>query len=446
MRVKIKYKTILIVLFLIILISGNTNDKTISGVELHNYKWRSFTNGLTNEIGSIKENYKIEKLVNRFLRRWEIKGASIAVMKNDNLVYAQGFGLANEKDKILVEPFHLFRIASVSKLVTGVAIMKLVEENKLELNDKVFGEDGILNDSIYLNYKDKRVEDITVSQLLTHSAGWTTRWGDHLFIQNSIAKQMHVELPVTASQIIEFALSKKLHFKPGTWSSYTNLSYIVLGKIITKITGNSYEDYVNFSILYPLGIYNMKIGNNLEKNKFPNEVTYYEPINADSAISIYETGIKVPHRYGGTDLKALSSAGGWIATPSELLKLVSAIDNNNSKYDILSKQSVNQMINLGYKSKSMGWRGTNGKEKWWRTGSLAGTSALIKHQNDSISWAIVTNTSSWKGSDFTIELNKLMSNIVANVNEWPKRDLFVYNSLTNTNYSVTVNLQTEDSK
>ncbi len=434
MNKKTIFKSFTIAFLLIILVSGNTSDKTISGEVIGTIEWHSFTEGLTNDIGSFNEIKKVERIFNRFLRRWEIKGASVAVMKNNKLVYAQGFGYANEEKDIKLEPFHLMRIASVSKLVTGVAIMKLVEEGKINMEDKVFGKNGVLNEENYLHYIDKRAEKITIKLLLTHKAGWTTRWGDHLFIPNVIAKEFNVDPPVSGSQIIEFALSRKLHYTPGTWSAYTNISYVILGEVISKITNMPYEDYVNSNILYPLGIYNMKIGNNLYEERYENEAKYYEQINADSVKSIYGTGEKVPHCYGGTDIRALGSAGGWVSTPSELLKLVAAIDANNHKFDILSDTTIKKMTNNGYKDKPIGWRGTNGKNKWWRTGSLAGTSALVVHHNDSISWAIITNTSSWKGSDFTIELNKLMRSVVYSVDKWPDRDLFVYNSSSTINF------------
>lgn len=428
MNSKFVLKSLIVVTILIVLLSGNTKDKTISGKVISHIEQFSFSENLSNEIASFEGLEKAEKRIERFLSRWEIKGTSVAVMKNDKLVYVQGFGYANIEENIKLEPYHLLRIASVSKLITGVAIMKLIEEEKLNLDDKVFGKKGILNDSIYSKYNDTRVEYITIRQLLTHKAGWTTKWGDHLFIPNAIAEYLKVSPPVSGSQIIEFALSKKLHYTPGKWSAYTNISYVILGEVIAEITHMPYEDYVNAAILYPLGIFNMRIGNNLYSERFYNEVKYYEQSNADSAKSIYGTGEMVPHCYGGTDIQALGAAGGWIATPSDLLKLVASIDANQNVFDILSEESVNLMTNQNYKDKALGWRGTDGKDRWWRTGSLAGTSALVKHENDSISWVIITNTSSWKGSNFTMELNKLMRQFVYSVKKWPDRDLFVLSS------------------
>ena len=131
----------------------------------------------------------IDHNVERFLRRNNLAGASLSIAKDGKVVFAKGYGFADKERSISVQPYNLFRIASVSKLVTAVAIMKLVEFDSLSLESKVFGINGILNDSSYLSYKDKKVEQITVRQLLNHSAGWTNRWGDPMFMPNVISSR-----------------------------------------------------------------------------------------------------------------------------------------------------------------------------------------------------------------------------------------------------------------
>ena len=111
---------------------------------------------LTNKISSGSEFNGIEKVVNSFLRKWSIAGASIAIAKDGKLIFAQGFGYADTALKTETEPYSQFRIASISKLVTATAIMKLQEDGRLSLNDTVFGPRGILNDSFYGEPKDKR--------------------------------------------------------------------------------------------------------------------------------------------------------------------------------------------------------------------------------------------------------------------------------------------------
>ena len=146
---------------------------------------------------SDQERFKvIDNNVNRFIRRNSLAGASVSVVKDGKLVFTKGYGFADKEKSTHIQPYNLFRIASVSKLVTAVAIMKLVEQGKLELNSKVFGADGVLNDSIYLNYRDAKVEKITVKHLLNHSAGFTNRYGDPMFMPTVIAKKMKIDYPI----------------------------------------------------------------------------------------------------------------------------------------------------------------------------------------------------------------------------------------------------------
>ena len=110
---------------------------------------------LTNTSSSGIEFAGIENIVNAFLHKWSIAGASIAISKDGKLIFARGFGLADTASKTETQPFNLFRIASISKLVTAIGIMKLNEEGKLDLNGKVFGPNGILNDPYFSDQKIK---------------------------------------------------------------------------------------------------------------------------------------------------------------------------------------------------------------------------------------------------------------------------------------------------
>ena len=113
--------------------SGNSPDKMVPG----NIR-------LTNSNSSGAEFEGCDKIVGSFMKKWTIAGASVAVSKNGRLVYARGFGLADTAADIETQPYSKFRIASISKLVTAIAIMKLHEDGNLSLDDKVFGPDGIL--------------------------------------------------------------------------------------------------------------------------------------------------------------------------------------------------------------------------------------------------------------------------------------------------------------
>lgn len=191
----------------------------------------------------------------------------VAIARQGKLVYARGFGYADTAAGIETQPYSKFRVASISKLVTAVAVMKLMEEGKLSLDDKVFGPDGILNDSCYCYPRDKRVFNISVAHLLSHEGGWSQRYGDQMFMPHVIAREMKCSLPVDTRTIVRFALSKRLHFTPGTGRSYSNLGYSILGLVIEKISGMPYEDYCTTAIFEPLGIYDIVPGKIFRKRK-----------------------------------------------------------------------------------------------------------------------------------------------------------------------------------
>ncbi|WP_430822484.1 serine hydrolase domain-containing protein [Carboxylicivirga sp. N1Y90] len=366
----------------------------------------------------------LEKQVNRFIRREHLAGASVAIAKDGELLYAKGFGYADKENMHLVEPHHLFRVASVSKLVTAVGVMKMIEDGQLTLDSKVFGQSGILNDSIYLNYIDKRVTDITVRHLLEHSGGWTTRWGDQMFMPTIIARSLKKSLPVDESDIIRFVLSKRLHFTPGQSSYYSNLGYMVLGQVISKVSGLDYEKYIQTNVLYPLGIFDMQLGGSHLNERVESEVKYYEPEQTFYVDDYTGTGEQVLRTYGGNDMHTLGAAGGWIASSTDLMKLLLSIDGFESYPDVLDEESIETMstpIRLGYSP--LGWRRIK-KDAWYRTGTLAGTSALMVRKNDGISYVVLVNTGSWKGPALANDISKVMERGLRKVTDWPEYNLF----------------------
>ena len=380
---------------------------------------------ISNKLSSSKETERADHIINRFLKRWEVAGATVAVVKDGKLIFAKGYGFSDIEQGEAVEPSHLFRIASISKLITATAIMKLSEEGKLHLDDHVFGEHGILNDSIYSKIRDKRTKRITVEHLLRHSAGYTSKYGDPMFLPLAIAKKMKVEPPIDAETTIQFALSRRLHFTPGTRGGYSNLGYVMLEKIVEKVSGEDYENYVKSHILNPVGIFDMHLGKNLREDQFPNEVNYYEQSDAIKISAFDGSGRTVARSNGGNNIEELGGAGGWIASAAELMKFMLAIDGDDSHPDILSKANIKYMTTPSKKGYSpIGWKGTLYNGTWWRTGTLAGSSALLKRQANGYSFVIITNSSTWRGSDFTQDLSTLMRRVLRSVKEWPAQDLF----------------------
>jgi CubicO group peptidase (beta-lactamase class C family) len=241
-----------------------------------------------------------------------------------------------------------------------------------------------------------------------------------------IAEKMGVKPPVTTKTIVRFALDKRLHYTPGTGRSYSNLGYSILGLVIEKVSGMSYEDYCRQAILEPLGIYDMKIAGNLSSEKAPFEVTYYEPADVVLKPSIFGTGEMVTPSYGGNDIQALGGAGAWLATAPDLMRLLLAVDGFRTRPDILTDQSIRFMTDNENGFAPIGWKTTVYNGTWWRTGSFPGSAGMMKRQSDGLSWVILFNSSAWNGPEIYSYINNMMYRVISQIKPLPEYDLFNY--------------------
>ena len=385
----------------------------------------SFALKLENKDSDFQDTREIDLLLKSFLARNKVMGASVAITNKEKLVYSKGFGLANSETGDSVQPGHLFRIASISKLITAVAILKLCENGYCDLDDQVFGPAGILNDDKFLDYKDRWIDKITVRHLLNHTAGWSKSKGDPIFNPLYVAEKMNIKPPITVDDLIVFTLSQNLWYPPGSRYSYSNFGYAVLGKIIEKVSGMAYEDYVTMNILKPLEIKDMHIGKSLYYQKYPNEVMYFEPYGSEKSLIYDGSGQVGSVAYGGNDIELLGAAGGWIASAPELVKFMTAIDGFGGQPDILSKETIKMMTdpkNAG--SGLYGWRGTDQKGTWWRTGSLAGSTALIVRQGNGVNWVVLLNSSSIYRNRIHSRLSRTMFTATYSTKQWPDINLF----------------------
>lgn len=401
---------------------------------------------ITNDMSALDQTQRFDRKIENFINKWDIKGASFALMKDDKLVYAKGYGYADAESGERCEVKHLFRVASVSKLITAAAVMKLYENGELRLDDKVFGEDGILNDSMFLNISDKRVKSITVEHLLRHSGGFSHRIGDPMFNHDIVARTLQVSLPLSMNDLVRYAAESKLRTLPGSSTSYSNLGYLILSKIVEKSSGQEYETFVKNEILIPAGCFDMYIGANRSSNRRKNEVKYYEVHDAEPIEAYDGSGKLLMKSNGGNDVAGLYGAGGWIASPVELIRFIASVDGNSGKSNILSKKSIDIMTEFNKNELPIGWAKVTQNDEWIRSGSLAGTSAFIKRQNNGYTWVFLTNTSSWKGANFTHFINTEVSNAITKVDGWPERDMFIEQptilmSKTTNGSSVTTNFQ-----
>lgn len=380
---------------------------------------------LSNEVGSSPELHDMDSIMERYLRRWEINGAQLAISRNDSLLYARGFGKADEG--VEMQPSHIMRMASVSKLVTAVGVMKLCDMGRLRLSDRVFGPHGILNDTAYTHaITDKRYLDITVEQLLRHKAGFTNYAGDPMFSTRYIMMQNRLAKAPDHRTLLGIVLRRRLGYTPGTARRYSNLGYMLLSEIIARRSGMSYERFMRTQVLEPAGCYDFHIAGNYYRDRRPNESRYYMHLTCKPTYEFNNSGRLVEKCYGENDIPRLAGAGAWCASAAELCRLVASIDGCPVVPDIISRRSVEAMTReMPDHDFSLGWNYTPKGKPWVRTGSLVGTSALVIRYPDGECWVFITNTSTWKGHAFSRDTMALFERLRKKFGPtMPRRNLF----------------------
>jgi len=379
-----------------------------------------------------------DELMRSFLARYKAPGAALAVSRNGRVVYARGFGHADAEKKQPVQPTALFRIASVSKPITAVAVMQLVEQGKLKLDDTMLTM--LPPDTRPANSGDVRTEQITIRHLLQHSGGWDSAKTsyDPMFRSIEIAKAEKADPPADSEAIVRFMLRRKLDFQPGERYAYSNFGYCVLGRIIEQATQQGYEGYVKQRVLAPLGIETMRIGKSLAEGRAPGEVEYFDTQGRKGAAVVGEKlGAPVPLPYGTFYIEAMDAHGGWLASAVDLARFVGAFDDP-ARCKVLKAESVRTMWErpagaAGNEKDgtpkaafyACGWMvrpaGDKGGVNAWHNGDLPGTSTLLVHRHDGLSWAVLFNTrSDAKGAPLAGLIDGLVHQAADAVKKWPE--------------------------
>ncbi|MBL4662942.1 MAG: beta-lactamase family protein, partial [Flavobacteriaceae bacterium] len=392
---------------------------------------------------SVPEMSDCDSQIQSFMATYDIPSLTMALAKNGELKYMRSFGNANISGSEVTQPYHMFRIASVSKSITSVGIMKLIENGEINLNDKVFGTGGILENHWYFsnsNIPDNRVYDITVQMLLEHAAGWDRSvdcfpnptvpypWFfegcDPIMAPLQITQSQGEQNPVKEEFLINYLLEKNLNFTPGSNYAYSNMGFLVLSEIIEEVSGLTYEEFMKQEIFHPLGIYDMHIGENLLDDKMEREGEYVG--NGFTTLDLYGSGNQVPWEYGGFNLNAMDGHGGWVATARDMVRLLVAVDGFTTKPDIININSINTMVtpSANNASYAKGWS-VNGANNWWHSGAVDGTASYWVRSNSGYTWAIVLNkrASGGNANAFWAALDQMGWNCISSTGTFPAHDL-----------------------
>jgi CubicO group peptidase (beta-lactamase class C family) len=263
---------------------------------------------------------------------------SILLAKNDQVVFKGGYGLADDDNANT--PQTIFQVGTITKQFTAAAIYKLKEKGLLATQDKI---------SKYIpDYPNGN--KITIKDLLNNTSGIP----EYSILVKDTEPGKHTYTP---KELIEIFKDKPLSFEPGTNSEYSNSNYILLGYIIEKVSGTSYEDYIKTNIFTPLGMNNSGMLNN--KDKVKGMAIGYSHISSDSK-----------GKSSGIEPSLLYSTGEAYSTVEDLLIWY----NNLRPSKLLSESSLNEMFTL-----SMGWfpNRTLGDDTVSNSGSIGGFTSYI---------------------------------------------------------------------
>ena len=313
--------------------------------------------------------------------QYNVPGLTFAVTYQERLVYKDALGYAKLENKEPVSASSLFRIASISKVITEVAIIKLAEENMLELDGAVFGDMGILGSSFGTPPNGSQIDKITVRDLIDHKSGWTNNPNDPMFNYPGVSQK---------DLITQMVTKRKLTSTPGSTYYYLNFGYCVLGRVIEKVTGQTYEAYVQEHILAPCGITDMRIARNSFADRLPGEVKYYQ-----AEFSPYSL-----------DLLRMDSHGGWVGSAIDLANFITRIDHGPRVQDILPSSRMAGTY-LSY-------------DNWWYSGSLSGTTSIVSRFNSDVNYVVLANTRTERDPNQIIDaIRRTVSGELEKIKDWP---------------------------
>ena len=382
-----------------------------------------------------------DKTITDFMRKLAIPGGAVAVMRDGKLLYARGFGYADVENKTPVKPDALFRTASVSKTITATAIMKLVEDGKLKLDDRVAPFITHLVPAPGATV-DPRWEQITVRHLLNHSGGWDRDKPNGGFEPidrpGVAAAAVGAPAPASSETLIRYMKGMPLDFTPGERFAYSNFGYIILGRVIERVSGTPYPEYVRARVLQPVGANRTQQGRSRMAHAVAHEVKYYSPpstsLNAQLVSSVFPGEGLVPLAYGGFHLEAGDASGGWLSSTIDLLRLVGGIDGRPSRPDILGAGLVESMTGSGAPfgcgtgtcHYGAGWfvNLAQGDGNWWHGGSTHGATAMLVRTYNDVVWIGLFNGRTVTPINSESELDATLWKAFTGVTAFPTHDLF----------------------
>jgi N-acyl-D-amino-acid deacylase len=355
--------------------------------------------------------------------RHGIPGAALAIAKDGRLVFAKGYGWTDLKSVTVSKPDTLFGMASLSKPITAMAVLRLVEEGKLRLDEPAFKLIAHIRPPRGARI-DPRLGQITVRHLLNHSGGWNrTTSGDPINWSRLISRALRVPEPITQQQFISYMYSVRLDFDPGSRSEYSNVGYAILAQIIEKVSGQSYEEYVRKTVFEPMGMRTPKL-HTTGTTYYPGETKGY----------LAGTVNELPP----LRLPMMQGAIGWSASVIDMALFLTALDGSRGKA-FLKPETFKAMLAAPPSPISPRPNGTysglgfyvvkvtkDGYE-YFQDGHYHGMRAFMKRNARGLNWVLVFNGSMQPDMVDAQIIKDAVASVrekVEGMKEYPKIDLF----------------------
>jgi len=356
----------------------------------------------------------------------QIQRGALAITKDKDLVYNRAFTF-DHPGVASTQPWNRFRVASVSKPITAVAVLQAAELGLFELDDTLgeipgFDSAGWLNGTV--------PDQVTIDMLLKHLGGWD-RSLDPMLDDFDIAAELGVELPIDFDNIFDATKDQALEFTPGTAYEYSNFGYALLGHVIELTSGQTYEGFVREHVLCPLGAQTMVQANTLAADAHPDEVNYLQPFREldEDAMG---SGAHVPTPYGQFNVGNMDAHGGWVATAEELARFVSDLTEETTS-ELCTQAEIDYMFTATPLNDSYGagWQIRNSYV--YHNGALPGTWAYIIRMENGVTMSVLFNADPrYTGTPVDDDAGDIRGTLVSIANSigndgtsfWPLNDLF----------------------
>jgi N-acyl-D-amino-acid deacylase len=250
-----------------------------------------------------------------------------------------------------------------------------------------------------------------------------------------IARELGTTPPVSAADVVRYTLGLRLDFDPGARFAYSNVGYLLLGRVIETASGMPYERYVKERVLAPVGVTTTQLGRALPENRPADEVRYYDA-KRGTGVCLYppRAGERVPFPDGAGNLEGYEAHGGWVASAVDLVRFAAAFDDP-ARSPLLGAAAAHAMWErpagaAGHEADGspkaafygLGWnvRPAGAGVNAWHSGLISGTSTLLVRRHDGLSWAVLFNTDrAADGKVLSGVIDPLVHRAAAEVTAWP---------------------------